>query len=80
MRHGKPTEVTLRNTLCDLQVRVTVEDNGLGFTHTAALTGGHGSGNIATRMTQIGGTFERRSVPGQGTVVVLAIHLTDYLA
>ena len=80
VRHGKPTEVTLRITLCDLQVRVTVEDNGLGFTHPAALTGGHGSGNMATRMTQIGGTFERRSVPGQGTVVVLAIHLTDYLA
>jgi signal transduction histidine kinase len=80
VRHGRPSEVILRITLCDPQVRVTVEDNGLGFNHTAPLTGGHGSGNMAKRMIQIGGTFERRSVTGQGTVVVLAIPLTDYLA
>ena len=80
VRHGKPSEVTLRIALCDPQVRVTVEDNGLGFTDTAALTGGHGSGNMAMRMTQISGTFERRSVPGQGAVVVLAIPLTNHSA
>jgi signal transduction histidine kinase len=58
---------------------VTVADNGVGFTDTAALTGVHGSANMAARMPQIGGTLVRRSVPGQGTEVVLAMHLTKTL-
>ena len=76
VRHGMPSEVTLRIALCDECLCVTVADDGVGFTDTAALTGAHGSANMAARMIQTGGTFERRSTPGRGTVVVLEIDLT----
>jgi len=79
-RHGMPAEVTVRIALCDECISVTVADGGVGCTDMAALTGVRRSANMAARMTQIGGTFERHSVPGQGTEVVLAINLTKTLA
>ena len=73
VRHGKPTEVTLRIALRDGRLTVTVTDNGCGFGDTPALSMAHGSGNMCKRMESIGGKFERTSTPGKGTVVELAV-------
>ncbi len=76
VRHGRATEVTLGIALEDQRLRVTVQDNGCGFIDTSALSEHRGSRNMRVRMQHIGGTFERRSTPGQGTLVVLTLPLT----
>ena len=73
VQHGKPTEVILSIALRDRKLTVTVADNGCGFVDTPALSMAHGSGNMRQRMNAVGGTFERKSTPGKGTVVELAL-------
>lgn len=75
VRHGKPGEVTIRIALRGESLVVTIEDNGAGFVDTPTLSAARGSGNMEARMKQIGGTFERHSTPGLGTVVVLSAPL-----
>ncbi|MEI6970224.1 MAG: sensor histidine kinase [bacterium] len=75
IRHGKPKEVTIRIALRDDNLVVTIEDDGAGFPESTTLSTGNGSVNMAARMKQIGGTFERRSQVGRGTVVVFSVPL-----
>lgn len=77
VRHGKPDEVTIRINLTGEHLVVTIEDNGTGFTDTPSLPAGHGSANMQARMKNIGGTFDRHTAPGKGTVVVLTAPLRE---
>ncbi|MFS0898256.1 sensor histidine kinase [Mycolicibacterium litorale] len=52
--------------------RVTISDNGVGFT-TGADLGGHGiRGSIVNRMNRVGGAGSVRSAPTEGTVAELS--------
>ncbi len=69
VRHGAPSEVTLRIAVRDQQIVVTVQDNGCGF-ETAAVAP-RGLANLRKRLEQLGGTFTCESQPGHGATVVL---------
>jgi ligand-binding sensor domain-containing protein/signal transduction histidine kinase len=75
VRHGAPSEITIRLGVADDRVVVTVEDNGCGFDASIPVTPHRGTSNMTARMEKIGGTFIRRSVIGQGTIVTLAAPL-----
>ena len=75
VRHGSPTEVTIRMQLSDGAFHLIIEDNGRGFDDSPDRSAAHGSANMSRRMTAIGGTFERDSHPGKGTVVKFSIPL-----
>jgi signal transduction histidine kinase/ligand-binding sensor domain-containing protein len=75
IRHGVPRRITIGVALRGDRLEVTVADDGRGFIPPEHLPAGHGSANMRERMTQVGGTFERRSAPGQGTTVILSMPL-----
>ena len=54
-------------------VRITVEDQGIGFDPQANLTRSSGFGlfSVRERITQLGGQVEIRSAPGQGSTIIL---------
>jgi signal transduction histidine kinase len=49
-----------------------VDDDGRGY-DTSSTTGGMGLANLRNRVEAIGGTFETRSVPGNGTTVTVRL-------
>ena len=67
------------------QLRIQVRDEGVGFNPTAATpaeipAGGASSKfglfSIRERMTALGGSFDMRSAPGQGTTATLILPVT----
>lgn len=69
LRHAAARTGTLSLQLQDGRVRLTVEDDGVGF-HAATLQKhGHGLKNMEARAGKLGGRLEVTSEPGQGTRV-----------
>jgi signal transduction histidine kinase len=72
VKHAGATEVWLRLTLGEREVALVIEDNGRGFQSGNETSAGEdGLANLRQRMTEIGGRFEQRSQPGQGTRTAL---------
>ncbi|HLN62810.1 MAG TPA: GAF domain-containing sensor histidine kinase [Symbiobacteriaceae bacterium] len=53
------------------QCRITVADDGCGFTPSAVAEGHFGLATMRERARRLGGTLQVQSAPGQGTTVVL---------
>ncbi|HEY1790059.1 MAG TPA: ATP-binding protein [Verrucomicrobiae bacterium] len=66
-KHSQATEAWLRIRFQQSQLRILVEDNGCGFTLSAAPSG-EGLGNMRQRLEKIGGHFEIKTQPQGGTV------------
>ncbi|HEY8460316.1 MAG TPA: ATP-binding protein, partial [Blastocatellia bacterium] len=81
LKHSQATEagVTIRSESDGL--RLTIRDNGKGFTPGAAKTdspgGGFGLIGVAERAQLLGGKIMIHSAPGQGTVISVKIALPD---
>jgi len=76
VRHSQATEVWLRLKRSGPFVTFMVQDNGVGFdlaVHVA--TDRNGLRNMRERMERIGGTYELRSQPKQGTSVEFTFSL-----
>jgi signal transduction histidine kinase len=75
-RHGLGRGVVARLEGVPGGLRLTVSDRGPGFCPNADRPEGHlGLANMRERAEVLGGTFEVRSAPGQGTTVVLWLPL-----
>ncbi len=74
-RHADATtcRVTLRRD-ADGRASLEIDDDGHGFDRTLPTTG-MGLGNLAERVTSIGGELQIRSVAGEGTTVTALIPL-----
>jgi ligand-binding sensor domain-containing protein/signal transduction histidine kinase len=76
VKHAGATEVWLRLKIDSRQLTLVIEDNGRGFQLGAgAATGEDGLVNLGQRMSEIGGSFQQQSEPGQGTRTVLVAPL-----
>jgi signal transduction histidine kinase len=67
----------------DNTIRITVQDDGVGFDKKILKTkgsGGMGLFSISERMTQIGGFAEVKTKIGSGTVITLTAPLKKELA
>jgi len=71
VRHGRPSEVRLRVTVTDRELKLEVEDDGRGFARPPDDPSADGLRNMRGRMEAIGGQFQIESTPGVGTRVVL---------
>lgn len=69
-KHSHATELFLRIRASEQFLEVVVEDNGRGFDPATAGDGRNGMGNMAERMTLIGGEFCVATMPGAGCRVV----------
>jgi signal transduction histidine kinase len=75
-RHGLARGVVARVEGEPGGLRLTVSDRGPGFCPTAQRPDGHlGLANMCERAELLGGTFEARSAPGEGTTIVLSLPL-----
>lgn len=75
VRHAHAKSVRIRVEYPDGRIRVTVQDNGVGFLVRKAspTKGGRGLGLVGSseRLERIGGVYDIRSVPKRGTLVVM---------
>jgi signal transduction histidine kinase len=67
LRHSSAHTGTLSLQLHDGSVRLTVEDDGIGFDARTIRGQGHGLNNMETRARTLGGRLEVMSEPGHGT-------------
>jgi signal transduction histidine kinase len=75
VKHSAATELRLRLAVSDGEMTIEVSDNGRGFVAEARQEAGDGLRNMAARMEEIGGQFQLRSLPAQGTTVCLHLPL-----
>ncbi len=70
LRHAGPCEAFFSLTLDGNEIRIKIRDTGIGF--DPSIKGrGHGLGNLADRLAEIGGTCKIYSSPGGGTSIVM---------
>ena len=81
-KYAGTSRATVLLEQCEGQLRIQVQDEGVGFDPTAATpaeipAGGPSSKfglfSIRERMTALGGSFDMRSAPGQGTTATLIL-------
>lgn len=67
LNHSKATQITIKLETVGSNMELTYTDNGCGF-DTNATSFGHGLGNMASRISTIGGRFDMKSEPNGGVV------------
>jgi two-component system sensor histidine kinase NreB len=81
IRHAQATQVTLRLWLVAHRLVLELEDDGRGFVVAEAERLGDaadralGLASMRERMVSLGGQFDLRSRPGQGTTVTFRVPL-----
>ena len=76
LRHAQAQHVRVVLTRSDDNVRLDVADDGQGFDVQLPRSGRHiGLWSMRERVEQLGGQFELRSAPGQGTTVTAVLPL-----
>jgi signal transduction histidine kinase len=70
LRHSKASRGTVTVRLLKHVIRVTVRDNGIGFSPKSVIGVGHGLMNMAARARRVGGRLLIDSKPKQGTRIV----------
>jgi PAS domain S-box-containing protein len=68
-RHARATQVRIVLSQEDSQVRLEVQDNGVGFDSENAFPGHFGLNTMRERATGLGGRLDIESHPGAGTMV-----------
>ena len=76
LKHGEPRSILVRLAFTADTVRLTVEDDGIGFDPAQAATpseGHFGIQGMRERAKRLGGTLEIDSAPGRGTRIVVTV-------
>jgi signal transduction histidine kinase len=71
IRHGRAQKATVSLKMLKQGIRLSIRDNGSGFSPEASKGTGHGLINMAARAQKIGGRFTVLSKANEGTRVVL---------
>jgi signal transduction histidine kinase len=78
-RHAEATEAVVAIRMRGSRVRISVVDNGRGFTLTNGCRKGYGLTNMETRARKLGGSFRVSSTLGRGTTVMIDLPLSSVL-
>jgi signal transduction histidine kinase len=75
VRHGRPEHITVQTARDNGTVALTIRDDGRGFDPRSQTTRGRtmGLASMRDRAAAVGGRFELRSAPGEGTEIVVRI-------
>jgi signal transduction histidine kinase len=76
-KHSGAKSVALHVATDNNMLRITIRDDGKGFTPNAAI-GGTGLGNLYQRLQSCGGTVQITSETGQGTTIIVSLPLTEH--
>ena len=77
VRHSRASEVRITMEVVKNQLRITVGDNGKGFTAEPDLPGSDGLAGMQQRMQKLGGECRIRSQAGEGTTVEFCLPLGE---
>lgn len=80
VKHSQATAARLTVIREDGTLRLTLQDNGRGFetpANGADRRPGLGLTSMSERMQILGGQYELRSVPGEGTTITIKLHLPE---
>jgi signal transduction histidine kinase len=76
LRHAQAKQICVTLTRDDSQARLCIADDGQGFDTRRPRSSKHvGLWSMRERVEQLGGRFEVRSTPGQGTTVSTVVPL-----
>ena len=79
VRHGQAKQVLVRVRHAAGSIQLEVWDDGIGF-DAGAPSNGLGLVSMRERLRTVDGTLTVTSAPGQGTVVIAAIHIEQSMA
>ena len=71
LRHSQATRIVVSLRELVRTIRLTIQDDGIGFNTRSAQGVGHGLGNMAARAQKVRGSFALRSKPWKGTTILL---------
>jgi signal transduction histidine kinase len=77
VRHSQSPKAEVRVTQTDLELRVGIQDWGVGFDPTNVKKTRYGLTGMRERARLFGGTTEIDSSPGQGTRIIVTLPLSD---
>lgn len=75
IKHSKATQVSVSIFKNEEYLHLNISDNGIGFSEGNSKKQGNGLKNMYKRMKETGGMLEIKSIPGQGTDVLIKIGL-----
>ncbi|MDH4078327.1 MAG: sensor histidine kinase [Nitrospira sp.] len=78
-RHAHAYRATVAIRMKDTRIRVTVQDDGIGFSTVVGQSGGYGLANMEARAKKLGGTLRVQSKTGGGTQVTAEFSLEPLL-
>ena len=78
VRHGHPSQVTLRIGIRAGILSIGIDDDGSGF-DPSATSHGNGLANMRSRLIEIGGKTRISSTPGSGTSILFTLPLPKTL-
>jgi signal transduction histidine kinase len=78
-RHADATQAVISIRMRDSRIRVSIHDDGVGFSATVGRPRGYGLTNMEARATRLGGTLRIHSKTGEGTRVIAEFSLEPVL-
>lgn len=78
-RHAHASCATISVRMRDTRIRVTIQDNGVGFSTAVGQPRGYGLTNMEARAKKLGGSLRVHSKPGGGTQVTAEFSLEPIL-
>lgn len=78
-RHAHASRATVSIRMKDTRIRVSIQDDGIGFSTAAGQPRGYGLANMEARAKQLGGTLCIQSKTGGGTQVTAEFSLEPLL-
>lgn len=77
IKHAKPKSISFHMETKPEHLMICIKDDGVGFDTTHA-SNGSGMYNLKNRMLTIGGNFEIKSKPGEGTDIKLSLPISNH--
>lgn len=80
VRHAHATQVAVSIRMKGTRIRISIHDDGIGFTQVPGPSRGYGLTNMETRAKRLGGTLRVQSRTGKGTQIMVEFSLEPLLA
>jgi len=78
-RHASATQAVVSIRMRDARIRVSISDNGVGFSPTGGQPQGYGLANMEARAKRLGGALRVLAKAGEGTQVIVEFSLEPVL-
>lgn len=80
VRHAHATQAVVSVRMRETRIRVSIADDGIGFSASAGQPRGYGLSNMEARAKKLGGTFRVQSKIGKGTQITAEFSLEPLLS